>query len=181
MRRQENAQIYFEKRFLSSSGRVVFSASPQRNFEVGLMTRDEFNRYMSQQQTYPVKIGSWGDRSYWMFENRFYWDNDGLTAAGVHALLVTRREQQERRVRHAQQSVAQSRTSPPQRRSAIPDDVKHYVWSRDGGRCRACGSDVELQFDHVIPVSRGGSSNAENLQVLCGPCNRRKRAGLTVT
>ncbi|MGA3352888.1 MAG: recombinase family protein [Acidimicrobiales bacterium] len=33
--------------------------------------------------------------------------------------------------------------------------------------------------DNVIPVALGGSNNAENLQILCGPCNRRKGAGLS--
>ncbi|RSM87100.1 hypothetical protein DMH25_42665 [Streptomyces sp. WAC 01325] len=37
-----------------------------------------------------------------------------------------------------------------------------------------------MQFDHVIPVAMGGSSGADNLQVLCGPCNRSKGAGLTM-
>ncbi|WP_418789557.1 HNH endonuclease [Paenarthrobacter ilicis] len=64
-------------------------------------------------------------------------------------------------------------------RRAIPDDVKQYVWTRDEGQCRACGSTGELQYDHVIPISKGGSNNVENLQILCGPCNRRKSAGLT--
>ncbi|MCR6491541.1 HNH endonuclease [Cellulomonas sp. P24] len=62
----------------------------------------------------------------------------------------------------------------------MPDDVKQFVWNRDGGRCRHCGAVYELQFDHVIPVAMGGSSVPENLQVLCGPCNRSKAAGLTV-
>jgi 5-methylcytosine-specific restriction endonuclease McrA len=66
------------------------------------------------------------------------------------------------------------------RRDVIPDDVKQLVWLRDGGRCRHCGAQAELQFDHIIPFSMGGSSNSENLQILYGPCNRRKSAGLTV-
>jgi 5-methylcytosine-specific restriction endonuclease McrA len=65
-------------------------------------------------------------------------------------------------------------------RGHIPDDVKHLVWTRDQGRCRNCGATAELQFDHVIPVAMGGGSGPENLQVLCGPCNRRKGASVTM-
>lgn len=63
-------------------------------------------------------------------------------------------------------------------RGQIPDDVKQLVWHRDGGRCRGCGSAGELQYDHVIPVSMGGGSTEDNLQILCGPCNRRKGASV---
>ena len=65
-------------------------------------------------------------------------------------------------------------------RPTIPDDVKQYVWVRDGGACVHCGSKSELQYDHIIPVAMGGSHEQENLQLLCGPCNRRKSAGLTI-
>ena len=41
------------------------------------------------------------------------------------------------------------------RRTAIPDDVKQFVFTRDGGRCVGCGADTGLQFDHVIPISPG--------------------------
>ncbi|WP_354003896.1 HNH endonuclease [Arthrobacter sp. zg-Y877] len=51
--------------------------------------------------------------------------------------------------------------------------------TRDGGRCQGCGSTVDIQYDHIIPVSKGGSSNVENLQILCGKCNRFKSDGLT--
>ncbi|ALE07869.1 hypothetical protein AL755_14895 [Arthrobacter sp. ERGS1:01] len=68
--------------------------------------------------------------------------------------------------------------SAPARRS-IPDDLKQYIWTRDEGRCRGCGATTELQFDHIIPVAKGGSNTSENLQILCGPCNRFKSDGLT--
>ena len=63
-------------------------------------------------------------------------------------------------------------------RAPIPDDVKLLVWSRDGGACVRCGSRDQLQFDHVIPHSRGGSDSSENIQVLCQGCNLAKRANL---
>lgn len=37
-----------------------------------------------------------------------------------------------------------------------------------------------LQLDHIIPLTDGGSANYGNLQMLCGPCNRRKGAESTV-
>jgi hypothetical protein len=59
---------------------------------------------------------------------------------------------------------------------SIPQDVKIAVAARDGGRCRQCGSTTELHFDHVIPWSTGGANTIANIQLLCGPCNRRKGA-----
>lgn len=56
----------------------------------------------------------------------------------------------------------------------ISQDVKDRVWNRDGGECVECGSKEELQFDHVIPHSKGGSNGYANIQLLCGRCNRRK-------
>ena len=58
----------------------------------------------------------------------------------------------------------------------IPQDVKIEVAVRDGGRCRQCGSNKELHFDHVIPWSKGGPNTLGNIQLLCGTCNRRKGA-----
>lgn len=65
-------------------------------------------------------------------------------------------------------------------RSAISDDVKMLVWRRDGGVCVNCGSNNKLQFDHIIPVAKGGSNTIENIQVLCAPCNLRKSANIVI-
>lgn len=64
----------------------------------------------------------------------------------------------------------------PGPRPAIPKEIKRVVWDRDGGRCVQCGSKQNLEFDHDIPFSLGGSSSVNNLQILCRTCNRRKGA-----
>ena len=148
-------------------------------YRVTKIGRDEFQVMASEEERAPVAVGRVGERSYWWFQHRFYSDNDGLLQSEIYALLITRQQREQQRIAIAQATVAVGATPRSSSRGAIPDDVKQYVWARDGGRCRSCGSGVELQFDHVIPIALGGSSVADNLQVLCGPCNRRKGAGLT--
>jgi hypothetical protein len=61
-------------------------------------------------------------------------------------------------------------------RQAIPERVRHEVWRRDRGSCVECGSRARLEFDHIIPVARGGSNTVRNIELRCEPCNRRKGA-----
>jgi hypothetical protein len=67
---------------------------------------------------------------------------------------------------------------PKQKRETIPQHVKDKVWQRDNGMCVVCSSKEKLEFDHIIPFSKGGSSSYRNLQLLCEPCNRKKHANL---
>ena len=69
------------------------------------------------------------------------------------------------------------RQSDPER-SVIPSEVRREVWRRDGGKCVKCGSRVKLEYDHIIPVSKGGSNTARNIELLCEVCNRAKRASI---
>ena len=62
---------------------------------------------------------------------------------------------------------------------AIPASVKCFVWERDNQRCVYCGSSVDLEYDHIIPFSWGGSNSPENVQLLCKKCNRNKSDSLT--
>lgn len=52
--------------------------------------------------------------------------------------------------------------------------LSEVVFERDGKICARCGSTENLQIDHVYPVSRGGTNELDNLQVLCGTCNLKK-------
>jgi hypothetical protein len=69
-----------------------------------------------------------------------------------------------------------SNAFPAPQRRIIPTKVKLDVWKRDKGRCVMCGATDELHFDHVIPISKGGTSlTAENIQLLCARHNLEKR------
>jgi 5-methylcytosine-specific restriction endonuclease McrA len=64
-----------------------------------------------------------------------------------------------------------------ERRRIIPSRVKLEVWQRDGGKCAICGSEDELHFDHILPFSKGGTSEtAANVQLLCARHNLAKSA-----
>lgn len=61
----------------------------------------------------------------------------------------------------------------------IPRAIMLRVVRRDNNQCQICGAvlkDNEIEFDHIIPVSRGGSSEEHNVRVACPPCNRHKSA-----
>ena len=62
-------------------------------------------------------------------------------------------------------------------KARIPKNIRRMVIERDGPRCVYCGVDLlteEIQLDHVIPESKGGATNYDNLQVTCAKCNREK-------
>jgi hypothetical protein len=59
-------------------------------------------------------------------------------------------------------------------REPIPQEVKEEVFIRDEGKCVICGTQEDLQYDHIIPVSKGGSNTAKNIQILCKHCNLKK-------
>jgi len=37
-----------------------------------------------------------------------------------------------------------------------------------------CGRQERLEYDHIIPLVKGGSNTERNIQLLCESCNRSK-------
>lgn len=48
---------------------------------------------------------------------------------------------------------------------------KRKILERDAYRCKQCGSYKSLHVDHIVPLSRGGTNDTDNLQALCAKCN----------
>ena len=67
--------------------------------------------------------------------------------------------------------VSYVRIPRDQRRRRI---TRRAVFARDSWTCQYCGTTSHLTVDHVIPRSRGGPSEWENIVTSCAPCNRRK-------
>jgi hypothetical protein len=76
------------------------------------------------------------------------------------------------------EELSPSKISQTNKREKISRETMNEVWKRDEGKCVECGSREKLEFDHIIPVSKGGSSTYRNLQLLCEPCNRKKHGNI---
>lgn len=63
-------------------------------------------------------------------------------------------------------------------RAKMTDSLRYDVLKRDNYRCKICGASAEdgavLHVDHIIPVSKGGKTELNNLQTLCDRCNLGK-------
>lgn len=63
----------------------------------------------------------------------------------------------------------------PKRQMEVPDIVRAFVFARDGEKCSYCGDETgPFQLEHILPVARGGSHEADNLAVACRSCNCSK-------
>ena len=62
----------------------------------------------------------------------------------------------------------------PANKRYIPKATRKAVFIRDNNSCVKCGATENLHIDHEIALSRGGSNDVDNLQVLCRDCNLRK-------
>ncbi|WP_082104838.1 HNH endonuclease [Demequina maris] len=119
--------------------------------------------------------------TYWHFEGSLYKQTatENLSPTDVRALIDERLSRERARLARARARSEQADTpSSSSARQAIAKEVRHSVWQRDRGRCTECGSNENLEFDHIIPVSMGGANTERNIQLLCEPCNRSKGATL---
>lgn len=50
------------------------------------------------------------------------------------------------------------------------------ICKKQGGKCARCRKKIPLECDHIVPLSKGGTNFAYNIQGLCRSCNATKSA-----
>jgi hypothetical protein len=59
-------------------------------------------------------------------------------------------------------------------KDSIPPDLRWQIFERDDYVCHYCGRRAPLSVDHIVPESKGGKLELDNLISACGSCNSRK-------
>ena len=142
----------------------------------------EYLNLLETQQTNPVLVGTRSDSNikYWLYQDKIWKENEEYNANEVKTLVDEKLEKKKIRLERAEK--AKERRENPKikeedgRSRRISQEVKDKVWNRDGGKCVECGSNENLEFDHIIPFSKGGANTYRNIQLLCEHCNRSKSA-----
>ena len=144
------------------------------------MDNKTYSSLMERQQQRPVTVMTdpLSNKTWWMFKGEFYWEDEQFSVREVAILIIDNLKQRKKRVERAAARINQGNSRLTRRRQPIPDDVKVNVWQRDRGRCVKCGSQETLEFDHIIPLSKGGGNTTRNIQLLCEKCNREKAGNL---
>lgn len=71
-----------------------------------------------------------------------------------------------------------------EQRAMMTTKLRNHIKERDNYTCCNCGNSTHkepnllLEIDHIIPVSKGGLTQENNLQTLCWKCNRSKGSKL---
>jgi HNH endonuclease len=140
-----------------------------------------YHQLAASQGQQPVSVARSGARVWWWFDGAFYWESGGYSQRDVLALIRDRQRRATQRLDRAhtllnvEEGGEQRR---PGQRQPIPREVRRAVFERDSGQCVERGSNFDLQYDHVLLVALGGATTIDNLQLLCGTCNRDKGADL---
>ena len=59
--------------------------------------------------------------------------------------------------------------------SNVGKDARRICWIRQMGECGLCGTGMGVtEFDHIIPLCKGGPHSLENVHLVHPECNRAK-------
>jgi len=155
--------------------------------KVGIKRQDGYRYFVDQSGDISRTKGKEGDQHIFAKNplSQTEWEKELLELEAKEALEAEREEiEEEERERLRQQRLRSEvrkklleeefKDLVKEGRERIPEEIRHEVWRRDGGKCAQCSGRENLEFDHIIPLSKGGSNTVRNIELLCEKCNREK-------
>lgn len=131
----------------------------------------------------PNNLGQWrcGRCFEWKPPDKFHQDSrspNGLKSQcrACHSECSLRTRNKELARASRRRSEANRRARKVKAAGTISREALDAIEARFGSECLSCRSTALLQWDHVIPLARGGAHCIANLQRLCRGCNERKQA-----
>ena len=131
--------------------------------------------FLASDDLFDLTHEQWQKYNLWLYQNVLYGVIKGHTQAQDRLLILEKSDQERQKFERLTAKFSSERTEHIKyERTRIPENVRIEVWRRDQGKCAGCGSRENLEYDHIVPVSRGGSNTARNVELLCETCNRAK-------
>ena len=131
----------------------------------------ETSNAMSQSSYEPLYL----DHDRWLYQNAVYEVTGGHSDAEKKLLILEFADRDRRKFERLKNKFSGKKSEEVKYdRTRIPEEVRIAVWRRDQGRCAKCGNRENLEYDHIVPVSKGGGNTERNIELLCQDCNRAK-------
>ena len=140
-------------------------------------TRDRYRRLKNESEDEPVLLHEY--HGLWLYKRDAYQVSKSLSDAyndeEIKLLIIDFYDKERRRFERLKNKFVTSNEEREElKRPRIPEDIRIKIWQRDEGKCARCGSRERLEYDHIVPISKGGSNTLRNIELLCEECNRKK-------
>lgn len=122
-----------------------------------------------------IKYDTKREGHYYIYKNWIYKTDRKYTAEEAMLLIMDLEDKERQKFERLKKKLSVAREEETQpKRERISEEVRVAVWRRDKGKCVKCDSREKLEYDHIVPVSKGGSNTVRNIELLCESCNRKK-------